>query len=79
MYYTAILRRSFTLPKADYRDRRAELLPHNCWLMYCGSSSALRAGSIRDTPSLKNIDALNRYKGARAHFVDCLIVAHRCR
>jgi len=53
MYYTAILRRSFTLREADYRGRRAELLPHNCWLMYCGSSSALRAGSVRDTPSLK--------------------------
>lgn len=38
MYYTAILRRSFTLREADYRGRRAELLPHNCWLMYCGSS-----------------------------------------
>ena len=47
MYYTAILRRCFTLREADYRGRRAELLPHNCWLMYCGSSSALRAGSIR--------------------------------
>jgi len=41
------LRRCFTLREADYRGRRAELLPHNCWLMYCGSSSALRAGSIR--------------------------------
>jgi len=46
MYYTAILRRRFTLREADYRGRRAELLPHNCWLMYCGSSSALRR-SIR--------------------------------
>ena len=53
MYYTAILRRCFTLREADYRGRRAELLPHNCWLMYCGSSVGASAGSIRDTPSLK--------------------------
>jgi hypothetical protein len=62
MYYTAILRRCFTLREADYRGRRAELLPHNCWLMYCGSSSALRAGSIRDSPSLRR--ALQSAAGA---------------
>ncbi len=62
MYYTAILRRCFTLREADYRGRRAELLPHNRWWMYCGSSSALRAGSIWDSPSLKR--ALQSAAGA---------------